>query len=239
VIAAVCVVAATWKAAPALRRDATRAVALVGLNPVLLVYGVGGDHNDLIMVALLVGSILLLISQRATSSGWLAVTAVAVKLTGAVLLPFALVANAQRSRRRLLLGIASGSLLLVVLSVGLFGLAPLRLVGTLEHVQGGDPRQSIPGIIVYLLGLGAISSTLMTALQAMALITGAGLVWAVWAERLDWLTAAGWAVGLLLATCSLLQPWYVVWLLPFAALTPSPYLRWTCFAMTAIGITSL
>jgi hypothetical protein len=239
VIAAVCVVAATYRAAPALRRDATRAVALVGLNPVLLVYGVGGDHNDLLMLALLVGSILLLTARRPAGGGWLACVAIAVKVTGAVLLPFALAARGQTARRGVVVGALAACAALLAVSTVEFGLAPLHLIHTLAHVQGSDSRQSIPGIIGYGLGVDRLPQFVLTALEVVCVAAVVALLAAVRAERLHWLTAAGWAVVALLVTCTFLQPWYVVWLLPFAALSPSRGLRWTALVLTAIGLTSL
>jgi peptide/nickel transport system permease protein len=42
-----------------LGRDPAAAVALVALNPLVLVYGVGGVHNDVLFMALLLGGALL------------------------------------------------------------------------------------------------------------------------------------------------------------------------------------
>ena len=42
----------------------------------------------------------------------------------------------------------------------------------------------------------------------------------VYRER-DWLTGAGWSTFALLASLAWLVPWYVIWLLPLAALATS------------------
>jgi hypothetical protein len=239
VVASLCVVAATYRAGIELRRDTTRAAAFVGLNPVLLVYGIGGDHNDLIMVALLVGSILLLTVRRPAGGGWLACAAIAVKVTGAVLLPFALAARGQGSRHAVILGALGAAAVLLAVSIAGFGLAPLHLLGTLQHVQTADDRQSIPGMIALGLGAARLPAAALIILQAGCAAAVVGLLAAVRAERMDWLTAAGWAVAAVLVTCTFLQPWYVAWLLPFAALSPSRNLRWCALVLTAIGLTSL
>jgi hypothetical protein len=44
-------------------------------------------------------------------------------------------------------------------------------------------------------------------------------------RRRDWLTGAGWATLALLCSLAWLVPWYVVWLLPLAALGTSIRLR--------------
>jgi hypothetical protein len=50
-----------WRCARLLGREPLPAVVLVGLNPVVLVWGLGGDHNDFLMVAfIMLGFYLLL-----------------------------------------------------------------------------------------------------------------------------------------------------------------------------------
>ena len=61
-----------WRCARLLGRDPVAAIVLVGLNPIVLVWGLGGDHNDFLMVFFIVlGFYLLLRAQarrRATTS---------------------------------------------------------------------------------------------------------------------------------------------------------------------------
>jgi hypothetical protein len=54
-----------WKCARLLGRDPLAAVALVGLNPIVLVWGLGGDHNDFVMVFFIVLGFYLLLLARA------------------------------------------------------------------------------------------------------------------------------------------------------------------------------
>jgi len=54
----------------------------------------------------------------------------------------------------------------------------------------------------------------------------------------DWVRAAGWAAfGLLLAT-SWLMPWYVLWVLPFAAVAGDGPLSVAVLALCAFQLTS-
>jgi hypothetical protein len=46
----------------------------------------------------------------------------------------------------------------------------------------------------------------------------------IWRRR-DWLTGAGWATLALICSLAWLVPWYIVWLLPLAALGTSIRLR--------------
>ena len=102
-----------WRAARLRGIDPKMAAALVGLNPVIVLFGVGGGHNDLLMLAIMVAGLYVLLQRRELRGGALMVAATAVKLTAGLLLPFAFAAEhgPERSgtaRRRLLLGAALG-----------------------------------------------------------------------------------------------------------------------------------
>jgi hypothetical protein len=237
----------TARAAQRLGRDVGRTVLIMGLNPVLIVYAVGGSHNDMLMMAALCWSVAALVGHRARTAGGLLTTAIAVKLTAGILLPFALAARrgpAGRTRLgghqwRLLAGAVLVLLAVGVISTALFGSGPLHLLRTLEVIQSNGGRQSIPGFICWGLGFGDLSHGIVVGLQAIDVITIVWLIVAVRRHQIDWITATGWAIVALLATSTFLLPWYVVWLLPFAALSDSRALRLTTIALTAIGMTSL
>ncbi len=53
-----------WRCAEMLGRDPLRAMLLVGLNPPVLVWGLGADHNDFLMVLLMMLAVYLLLSAR-------------------------------------------------------------------------------------------------------------------------------------------------------------------------------
>jgi alpha-1,6-mannosyltransferase len=249
-ISSAALVGLVWRTAPLRGVDPLRAVAFVGLNPVIVVYGVGGGHNDLMMLALLMAGVYLLLQHRERAGGALFVAAAAVKLTAGLLLPFAYADGAARrrlagarglvaGRRGLLAGAGIAAAFVAALGFGLFGIGPLYLLGTLGKIQGQDGLQSIPGFIAKGLGLGALG----TAVQ-LVLATGftASFIWLlrrVWLGRMDWIVGAGWATVALLITTGSLLPWYVVWLLPLAALGRDRRLWWAAVVMTGIGLTSL
>jgi hypothetical protein len=61
------IVLLVWKCARLLGRDPRAAVMLVGLNPIVLVWGLGGDHNDFLMVFfMMLGFYLLLLARAKT-----------------------------------------------------------------------------------------------------------------------------------------------------------------------------
>jgi hypothetical protein len=183
-----------------------------------------------------------LVAHRARSGGGLLVAAIAVKLTAGILLPFALAARRERSRPHMTRMLAGGVVVFVavlIVSTVLFGSGPLHLLGTLEVVQSNGGRQSIPGFIAWGLGLGRLSHGVVIGLQLGFVGAVIGLLTAVRRQRIDWITATGWAIVALLLTSTFLLPWYAVWLLPFAALSSSRSLRLVAYALTAIGMTSL
>ncbi len=242
VTASLVTIGITARVAQRLGRDGVQAALFVGLNPVLVVYAVGGAHNDMLMLALMMAAVAALVAHRARSAGGLLVAAIAIKLTAAVLLPFALASRRERSRPHMTRMLVGGILVfagVLTVSTILFGTGPLHLLKTLQSVQDNGGRQSIPGFIAWGLGLGRLSHGLIDGLQALLLAGAMGLLVAVRRQRLDWITATGWAVVGLLLTSTFLLPWYVVWLLPFAALSRSRSLRTAAFALTAIGMTSL
>src|SRR5204863_163301 len=76
-----------------------RALALIGLNPLVLVHVVGGPHNDALMMLGVVAAVVALGDGRAAGSGATLAAAVAVKTAAAFVAPFALI-GAKSDRRR-------------------------------------------------------------------------------------------------------------------------------------------
>jgi hypothetical protein len=234
--ASLATVALVWKAAQLRGVNAVRAVALVGLNPLTVVFGVGGGHNDLLMLSALVAGVYLLLLDRERSSGAMILVATAVKVSAVLPLLFALISGRGRGLAKLRRGVALGALTagaaLVVLSFGLFGTGALHLPSTLETVQSRGDWHSVPGLALAL-GFPTASAVLSLALGGVFLAVLAFLVLEVWRDRLDWLAATGWMTAALLVTTSSLLPWYVAWLTPFAALVRDRRL-WR-FALWATG----
>ncbi len=89
-VSSLAVVALVWNGARLRGIDPVRAAALVGLNPLIVVYGVGGGHNDLLMLVPLLAGIVLLLQRRERLGAGSIVVAAAIKVTAGLLLPFAL-----------------------------------------------------------------------------------------------------------------------------------------------------
>jgi hypothetical protein len=221
-VSSLAIVALVWNGARLRGIDPVKAAALVGLNPLIVVYSVGGGHNDLLMLAPLLAGIVLLLQRRDRLGAGSIVAAAAIKVTAGLLLPFA-VAGArgplyQARRRDLLIGAGVSAAALAAFAFVMFGTGPLHLPGTIEYVQGKGNWQSVPGFIGTRLGLGAVGHPMALILSALFAVALAWLIWRVWRGELDWIAGAGWATVALLVSAGSLLPWYVAWLMPLAAL---------------------
>ena len=221
-LAGLATVALLWNAARLRGLNPGRAVALFGLNPLVVVYGVGGGHNDLLMILAITAGIHAFLAHRERTSGVMFVLGAAMKLTGAVVLPFAVAAahglGAPKRRRSIVIGATVATLATAALSFALFGTGLFKLFVTLRTVQGQGDWHSIPGFVSSAFGL-------VTVAQIIGLLLGVVFLWIcyrllrqVWEGKLDWIDGAAWATLAMLLTASSVLPWYVAWLLPTVAL---------------------
>jgi len=216
-------IALVWRIAQRRGTSPVAPILFVGLNPLLLAYGVGGAHNDFLLLVLALGAVLLVLEERDAGGGALGIAAVAVKASAGLLLPFMLLG--ARHRRRMLAGGLAAAVALLVVAALAFGGSALSVVSQLHEQQRFVAADSVPRRLAWLLGLHSLPGGLRLAFVLAFALALAWLLWATWRRRLDWLTAAGWATLALLVSTAWLVPWYVVWLLPFAALARDPRLR--------------
>ena len=138
--------------------------------------------------------------------------------------------RSTRSLRNLLAGAALAALAIAAAAYAGFGWDWLHALGLAGENQGRTSHMSIPIAVARLTGLDpnpvrAAALALYAALVAYLLVR-------VWRGG-DWVRASGWAtLGLLLATAWLL-PWYLVWLLPLAAVARDRPLQLLALALTA------
>jgi Glycosyltransferase family 87 len=243
-LAAVVARLAAWRGVEPLR-----AAAFVALNPLVLVHVVGGAHNDGLAMLLAMLGIAALLSAREASAGIALLGALATKASAAFIAPFALIATARSGlmgrkyaymegnrpvNRRSFLRLAAGAGLAGVVLGGAaylgFGWDWLQAFGLAGENQGRTSYMSIPITVARLTGLDPDAVRLL----ALVLFLTLFLELALWTWRgFDWVRAAGWtAAGLLLATAWLL-PWYLVWLLPLAAVARDRSLWLLALALTA------
>ncbi|HEY0515499.1 MAG TPA: hypothetical protein VGD00_00140 [Solirubrobacteraceae bacterium] len=190
-----------WRCAKLLGREPTRAIALVGLNPIVLVWGLGGDHNDFLMVfCIVLGLYLLLLARmrmaQARAAGWglllplspqligggaAFVLAAGIKASGGVLIPVVL-AGLARNRRALtqvVLGMVLSAAIVGAVSLAAFGLHVPDLSTQSRLVTG----ESIPNLIGLALGLGGESAGLHKVMTVLLVLSVLGCCWVAWHAR--------------------------------------------------------
>jgi hypothetical protein len=229
VLASLGFIALVWRCARQLGHDPRFAVLFVAANPIFLIYELGGFHNDVFMLLPAMASISLLLDGRDRWSGATLTLAVAVKFTMVLLLPFLLLAaRPPRRRARFLAGAALATVPLAAASIAAFGFA----LPNLSDQSTILTSFSVPNLLGLLLGLGGGAPVVLRVINVVLVVVVAILVAAVARGHRDWLSTAGWATLALLASLAWLMPWYIVWLLPLAALGASLRLRRVALAAT-------
>jgi hypothetical protein len=244
-----------WKCARLLGRDPVAAIVLVGLNPIVLVWGLGGDHNDFLTMFLIVLAFYLLLRARAADGegaprpaadeqaisppararGWLLpfspaeiaagaafVTAAGIKASAGILIPVVLIGLLRAPRRltQVVLGMAAAGVVIGLVSLIAFGLH----IPDLNTQSRLVTNESVPNLIGLLIGVGGENESVrlvMSGVLGASLLLCCTMAW----RRRDPLGASGWASVALLLTLSWVLPWYVLWVLPLAALAGSRRLR--------------
>lgn len=234
--------ALVWRCARLLDRDPVQAVVFVGLNPIVLIWGLGGDHNDIFMVFFVVLACWLLLRSKDRQHSWLMprsinefaagaslAAAVFVKASGAIVVPVFLAALLKTPRRAVqtLLGLLIGCLLLAGLSYAVFGPHVPSDVTQGSLVTGLSP----PNLLGLALGLGGESEALRKVLELVLIATVIACCLLAWRRR-DFITPSGWATLALLVTLAWVLPWYILWALPLVALSDSRRLRVTMIAFS-------
>jgi Glycosyltransferase family 87 len=219
-------------AARRLGGSATFALVLVVLNPLVLVYAVGGAHNDLLAGALLAAAVYLAVNGRAASAGSVTVAAIAIKASAGLALPFILLGT--RPRRSALAGAIGAGVVTVVASLLIFGPAITKMLDALAVQQRFNwIVVSVPAFVAHYLGLGHPDHV---ARQIITAATGAAIVVLIARARggRGWIEGAAAATLVLLATTAWVLPWYIVWALPFAGLVRRRALPAVAVALTAL-----
>jgi hypothetical protein len=91
--------------------------------------------------------------------------------------------------------------------------------------------ESVPNLIGLAIGAGGETDTLRIVISAVLGVSVVACCVRAWRQQ-DSLAASGWASVALLLTLSWVLPWYVLWVLPLAALAGSPRLR---IAIAVVG----
>jgi Glycosyltransferase family 87 len=226
-------VALVWACARRIGRPPLAPVLFVGLNPFLLLYGVGGAHNDLLMMLFALTAVFLVLVSHERLGGTALAGAMAVKASAGLLVPF-LVLGARR-RRRALAGVLAGVVALGVMTLLVFGEGVTGLLGAWAMQSQKISSHNVPNGLGWFFGLGGVTPGVRAVAGAVLVGSLGLLVVYVWRGG-DWLTAMGWATLALLVTTTWLMHWYLVWLLPLAALGRHRSLRFIALVFPAVMV---
>ncbi len=229
--------ALTWRCARMRGLDPKFALIAVGVNPLWVIYGLGGAHNDLIMTLLLMGAVALTLAGERGSrdevyAGAAVLGATLVKATGIVLLPFMLL-----SRRRLapLVGVAVAGVTCAILAYLVFGIHGVDIVSALNRDSAFVSSDAFPTEIAHLFGKPGVFPIDHDLLQAMLLLIVLHLLWRTW-RGYDWVAASGWALLAIVVASTWLLAWYTLWALPLAAISRDRRLLYATFAVQGLFI---
>jgi alpha-1,6-mannosyltransferase len=219
-----------WRCARALDRDPIVPTLLLGLNPILLIYDVGGAHNDLEMAFLMMLGVWLTLRGRDAIGAASVVAGAAVKATAVIVLPFMLLA---RRRVGLVTGTAIAGAATAAVAFGVFGAHSLDFVSALQKQQSFVSTDSFPNEVAHLFGLAGVfpSDRIFLRLAAVAVVVY--VLWRVW-RGYDWLSGATWALLAVAVTTTWLLAWYVMWSLPLAVIARDRRVLWSVLAVEGL-----
>ncbi|MHB8659617.1 MAG: putative hexosyltransferase [Solirubrobacteraceae bacterium] len=245
-IASLGMLALVWRCAQLVGRSPASAVMFAGGNPIVLIWGLGADHNDALMMFFVMLAVYLGLRRRRTSgsartvpalrvpalgagAAIALVTAVSIKASAAVLAPIFLVLGC---RRRFLAG---GLVAIVAIEI-----ASLLVLGPQIPDLATQSRLvtavGIPNLVGLALGQGGETRTLHAIFNLIVVLAVATCtVWTVRRGR-DWLPACAVAMLVLVVCLSWAAPWYLLWALPFAALSHARRLRGAVIVLGAYFI---
>jgi branched-subunit amino acid transport protein AzlD len=212
--------ALVWRCARLRGFDPVAAILVVGANPLYVIYGLGGAHNDLIMMLAMMGAVSLTIAgeasgRREAGAAALVVAGALVKATVAVLLPFMIL-----SRRRLapIVGTLAAVALGALVGYAVFGIHGIDVVAALNRDAAFVSSDSFATEIAHLFGKPGVFPVDHDLLKAGLVLIVLHLLWRTW-RGYDWVAASGWALLAISVTSTWLLAWYILWPLPLAVIT--------------------
>jgi hypothetical protein len=236
--------ALTWRCARARGFDPVLALVAVGANPLYVIYGLGGAHNDLIMMLAMMAAVWLTIAgaptggarrgrpgREAAAAAWVVAGAL-IKATVAVLLPFMVL---SRRRPAPVLGALAAIVLGALVGYAAFGIHGIDLVSALNRDAAFVSTDSFANEIAHLLGKPGVFPIDHDLLKAGLVLIVVHLLWRTW-RGYDWVAASGWALLAISVTSTWLLAWYILWPLPLAVVTRDRRLLYATLAVQALFV---
>jgi hypothetical protein len=209
--------------------DPPKALWLGVLNPLVLMHFVAGAHNDALMVGLMVAGLTMAIERHPIVGVALIGLAGAVKPIALVVLPFAglLWAGTRASWPRRLLAWARSAIIVLavfaalslLVGVGLGWVTSLSTPGTVRTWLSPPTALGMGlGAVLDVVGLGTVDGAI-SFFRAIAMVAGGliGIWLAVRPEGRSPVRGAALALLAIVALGPVVQPWYLLWVLPLIA----------------------
>jgi alpha-1,6-mannosyltransferase len=224
--------ALVWRCARLREINPVGAILLVGANPLYVIYCLGGAHNDLVMLLLMMAAVSLTFARRDAPAAAAVVAGALVKATVAALLPFMILA--RRSRAQIVGALAA---LVLGLLIGLlaFGVDGINIVAALNRDAAFVSTDSFPTEIAHLVGKPGVFPIDHDLLKAALVVIVLHLMWRTW-RGYDWVAASGWALLAISVTSTWLLAWYIIWPLPLAVISRDRRLLVATLAVQALFI---
>jgi Glycosyltransferase family 87 len=206
--------ALTWRCARVRELNPVAALLAVGANPLWVIYGLGGAHNDLIMAVFMMAAVSLVLAGRDALAGASVVAGALVKATAAALLPFMVL-----SRRKLapLLGALGALAISALIGYAVFGIHGIDLIAALNRDAAFVSTDSFPTELAHLIGKPGVFPIDHDLLKGALVLIVVHLLWRTW-KGYDWVAASGWTLLAISVTSTWLLPWYTLWSLPLAVI---------------------
>jgi alpha-1,6-mannosyltransferase len=248
-----------WRLVQRVRPErAVFAVAVIGLNPIVVYQVVGGGHNDMLVAFFVACAISFVFARRDLAAAMCLGLGMSVKASAVVplvLLAVAIAANTDPERRARVLA----KYAVVVGGVWLFLAAPFLqstnpTLGMFElsgHDSGKAPGQLLVHALTWvgtsLAGPAAEKPAMILAHVLLFGLTIAGVwmiarrIWADPSARRPTAQAAawGWALITVILLAPMLGAWYLVWVLPLAWALPRVARRTLVILCLAFTVTEL
>jgi alpha-1,6-mannosyltransferase len=222
----------TWRCARARDFDPVPALLAVGANPLYIVYGLGGAHNDLIMLLLMMAAVSLTLAGRDAPAAAVVVAGALVKATVAALLPFMIVARRSFAP---ILGALAALALGALVGYAAFGIHGIDVVSALNRDAAFVSTDSFATEIAHLFGKPGVFPIDHDLLKGALVLIGLHLLWRTW-RGYDWVAASGWTLLAISVTSTWLLAWYILWPLPLAVISRDRRLLAATLAVQALFI---
>ena len=219
-LASVATLVLVWRCARMRGLNPMFALLAVALNPLYYLYGLGGAHNDLIMLAAMMFAVSLTLlpaagPRREGEAAAVIVAGALVKATLGVLLPFMII-----SRRRLapVIGMLAALGAGAVIGYLVFGIHGIDIVAALNRDAALVSTDSFANEIAHLFGKPGVFPVDHDLLKAGLVVIVVHLLWRTW-RGYDWIAASGWTLLAISVTSTWLLAWYTLWPLPLAVIS--------------------